>query len=721
VKQVVQSQRGGKLRVADVPAPLLRSTNVIVQTAASLISAGTERSMVEVARKSLLGKALARPDQVRKVMQSVKQVGWQATFQKVNSRLDALDPLGYSAAGVVLAVGPRVRGIAVGDRVACAGAGYASHAEIIAVPATLCTRVPADVSFDDAAYATVGAIALQGVRQAEPRLGDVVGVIGLGLLGLITVQLLRANGCRVVAIDPDASRCDRARSFGADVAVSPSDGFLTTAVQGYGTGGLDAVIITAASTSAGPVELAGQLSRDRGRVVIVGAVPITVPRSPFYEREIEIRLSRSYGPGRYDPEYEEQAHDYPIGYVRWTEGRNLGAVLDLIQQGKLNVSALTTHRFWIEEAERAYAVIDGSANEPHLGVVLRYHEREAGAGQTAQPITISPKTGGAERVVLGVIGAGSFAQGTLLPPLAADSQVFLKTIATASGLSARAVAERLKFQACAADAAAVLADAEVNAVLVATRHDSHASFVAQAVAAGKAVFVEKPLAVDAEQLAQVAEAVAANPNALVMVGFNRRFAPLFTSMRTFFAGSPEPLLMTYRVNAGYIPPEHWVHDPVQGGGRIIGEVCHFVDLMTVLAGDQVVEVQAVGVPDGGRYRQDNVVATLRFSKGSVGTIIYAANGDRSLEKERLEVMSAGRSAVLEDFRALVCHENGRSTRKRQTQDKGHRAEIAAFVQAVKGGEASPVPVAGAIHVTEVTMAIVAALATGSSVTVGDFA
>lgn len=721
MKQVVQSQRGGKLRVADVPRPLLRSSNVVVQTAASLISAGTERAMVEVAKKSLLGKALARPDQVKQVLQSVKQVGWQATFQKVNSRLDALDPLGYSAAGVVIAVGPRVSGIAVGDRVACAGARYANHAEIIAVPANLCARVPEGVSLDDAAYATVGAIALQGVRQAEPRLGDVVGVIGLGLLGLITVQLLRANGCRVVAIDPDASRCERARGFGADVAVSPDDTVLQAAVQSYGAGGLDAVIVTAASKSAGPIELAGQLSRDRGRVVVVGAVPIVVPRSPFYEREIEVRLSRSYGPGRYDPQYEEHAHDYPIGYVRWTEGRNLGAILDLIQQRRLDVGALTTHRFWIEEAEKAYALIDGTISEPHLGVLLRYHEPSEAQTAPDRPIDVGTRTAAAGKVVIGVIGAGNFAQGVLLPPLSGDDRVQLKTIATASGITARAVAERFKFQACAADSEAVLSDPDVTAVIVATRHDSHAPLVARAVAAGKPVFVEKPLALDAEQLAEVIAAVSARPDALVMVGFNRRFAPMVASLRDFFAGTPEPLLMTYRVNAGYIPPEHWVHDPAQGGGRILGEVCHFVDLLTMLAGDRVEEVSVVGLPDGSRYRQDNVVATLRFRRGSVGTIIYAANGDRALEKERIEVTSAGRAAVIDDFRSLTCYEKGRAHRTRRVGDKGHKAELAAFVEAVKSGGASPIPFAEAVHATEVTLAIVAALATGSSVSVGEFA
>jgi predicted dehydrogenase len=392
-----------------------------------------------------------------------------------------------------------------------------------------------------------------------------------------------------------------------------------------------------------------------------------------------------------------------------------------LQQRRLDVNTLTTHRFWIEEAEQAYAVIDGSAAEPHLGVLLRYHERETDTGHPAQPITIASRPAVTGRVVMGVIGAGSFAQGTLLPALASDDQVHLKTIATASGLTARAVAERLKFQACAADATAVLSDADVNAVLVATRHDSHAALVAQAVAAGKAVFVEKPLAVNAEQLAHVVETVAAHPSALVMVGFNRRFAPLVTPLCAFFAGTPEPLLMTYRVNAGYVPPEHWVHDPDSGGGRIVGEVCHFVDLMTMIAGDRVVEVQATGLPDSGRYRQDNLVATLRFSRGSVATVIYAANGDRALEKERLEVMSAGRSAVLDDFRVLTCYEKGRATKRRQAVDKGHRAELAAFVQAVKTGAASPVPFVDAVHVTEVTLAIVAALATGSSVIVGDFA
>jgi predicted dehydrogenase len=393
----------------------------------------------------------------------------------------------------------------------------------------------------------------------------------------------------------------------------------------------------------------------------------------------------------------------------------------LLQQRRLDVGVLTTHRFWLEEAEQAYAVIDGSASEPHLGVLLRYHEPPAGTSQTEAAIVISPRPVTNGPVVIGVIGAGSFAQGTLLPALAADGRVQLKTIATASGLTARGVAERFKFQNCAADAAAVLADSGVNAVVVATRHNSHASLVATAVGAGKAVFVEKPLAVDAEGLAQVVDAVSARPDALVMVGFNRRFAPLVTRLRAFLSGSPEPLLMTYRINAGHVPADHWVHDPEQGGGRIIGEVCHFVDLLAFLAGDQVMEVQAAALPDGGRYRQDNVAVTLRFARGSVGTIVYAANGDRALEKERIEVMTAGRSAVLDDYRTLTCYEQGRRRRSTMGVDKGHRAELRAFVQSVERGEPSPVSFRDAVHVTEVTLAIVAALSTGTGVLLSELA
>ena len=729
MKQVVQQQRTGHLKVVEVPAPALRPEGVLVRSVYSLISAGTERAKVAVARKNLIGKALARPDQVRQVLQTYRQIGLAATYQKVTSKLDALSPLGYSSAGVVIAAGERAGGLRVGDRVACAGGGYANHAELAYVPHTLCAKAPEGVRLDEAAFATLGAIALQGVRQAEPRLGEAVGVIGLGLLGLLTVQLLKANGCRVVGLDLNASRCELARQLGADAAADPGDPALEALACRFSPGGLDAVILTAATSSSEPVRLAGRLARQRARVVAVGAVGMQVPRTPFYEKELDLRLSRSYGPGRYDPQYEEQGRDYPIGYVRWTEGRNLAAVLDLLAQGKLDVKRLATHRFPIEEAEQAYALIENKTGEPYLGVLLEYPHSEPGLTSLSaaplscqQPIAVQPYKNGPGQVGIALIGAGSFAQSMLLPHLKGHPSARLRLVVTPGGLTARSVAERSRFELCASGAEAAFNDSEVRLAVIASRHDSHAELARRALKAGKAVFVEKPLALTREELQGVVEAYheteIENPNPeiknpkFLMVGFNRRFAPLVAALKEFLVGVSEPLLMHYRVNAGFIPKEHWTQDMEQGGGRVLGEVCHFVDLLYYLAGSPPVEVSACALPDLGRYTGDNLAATLRFANGTVGTISYAANGDRGLEKERLEVFGGGRAAVLEDFRRLVLAAGGRKTVKKSRADKGHRAEMLALMEAVQGGQPEPIPFAQCVQVTLATFGIWEALRSG---------
>jgi predicted dehydrogenase/threonine dehydrogenase-like Zn-dependent dehydrogenase len=723
MKQIVQQQRTGRLSIAEVPAPSLRPEGLLVRTAYSLISAGTERAKVTVARKNLLGKALARPDQVRQVLQSARQLGLQATYQKVTSRLDALSPLGYSSAGVVLAVGARAAGFAPGDRVACAGGGYAVHAEIVYVPRNLAAHVPDEVGLDEAAFATLGAIALQGVRQAGPQLGETVGVIGLGLLGLLTVQLLRSAGCRVVGVDLSAARCALARQLGADAAVAPSDPALDALVRRYGPAGLDAVILTAATPSDEPIRLAGRLARDRARVVVVGDVGLDVPRSPFYEKELDVRLSRSYGPGRYDTHYEEQGLDYPVGYVRWTEGRNLSAVLDLLAQHKLDVRALTTHRFALDDAERAYALIEGKTREPHLGVLLEYAVGAPFAGAqrvpAAEVISVTPpRVASGVRVGLALVGAGNFAQSMLLPALREHAHVRLRTVVTPGGLTARSVAERAGFEQAAADPAVALDDPEVNLVLIASRHDSHAELAARALAAGKAVFVEKPLALTRDELAAVRAAYVAAPNPFLMAGFNRRFAPLVVALRAFVAAAGEPLLMHYRVNAGFIPREHWTQDPVIGGGRVLGELCHFADLLLFLAGQPPVEVYARALPDQGRYSRDNVAVLVHFADGSAGTITYAANGDRGLDKERLEVFGGGRAAALDDFRELTLSAGGRRRVRRAGPDKGHRAEMLALVDALVAGQPAPIPFAQLVQATELTLAVVESLDSGGPVALG---
>ncbi len=717
MKQIVQQQKNGRLEVADVPAPMLQPQGVLVQTAFSLISAGTERAKVEVAQKSLLGKAMARPDQVRQVVQTYQQLGFQATYQKVVNKLEALSPLGYSTAGIVVAVGEQVTGLKVGDKVACAGGGYASHAEIIYVPQNLCAPVPSGVPLAQAAYTTLGAIAMQGVRQAEPALGETVGVIGLGLLGLLTVQLLRAAGCRVVGLDVNPVRCTLARELGADVAASPHDADLEAEARRYSPAGLDAVILTAATRSSDPIVLAAHLARERARLVVVGAVGMDIPRSPFYEKELEVRLSRSYGPGRYDPEYEEKGRDYPIGYVRWTEGRNMVAFLGLLAQGKLDMAPLTTHCYPVEEAETAYQLIQGEMEAPFLGVLLDYGVDEAVVPEfpTRTPIRVTTAAGPPRPVVLALLGAGSFAQSMLLPHLQKNEAVSLRLVVTPSGLTARSVAEKAGFALCAADPETALVDEQVNLVVIASRHDSHADLVRRSLQAGKSVFVEKPLALTPTQLAEVTKTYAELSRPFVMVGFNRRFAPLVRSLRTFLAPVGEPMLLYYRVNAGYIPPDHWIQDREIGGGRLVGEVCHFVDLLLHLVRQPVTQVFAYGLPDGGRYNQDNITAVLRFADGSVGTILYAANGDKRLPKERIEVFAAGKAAVLDDFRQLTLVSNGKQTVEKSRPDKGHGAEMAALVTAVQRDSDEPVPFSESVLVTQTMFAIATSLATGEPV------
>jgi predicted dehydrogenase/threonine dehydrogenase-like Zn-dependent dehydrogenase len=688
MKQIVQNLRG-EVRLTDVPAPAIRPGGVLVRTVCSVLSPGTERTNVERSRRSIFAKARERPELARQVIERMLREGWSSTMRSVNDRLDALIPMGYSSAGIVEAVGEGVRELRVGDRVACAGGGYASHAELVWVPELLCARVPADVaqevSLRDAAFATLGSIALQGIRQAGLRLGETVAVTGLGLIGLLSVQLAKANGCRVVAADLDAERIALARRLGADAAVRAGEEYEAAVRQATGGRGADAVLLTAATDSAEPVREAGRLARDRAVLVIVGAVPADLPRSPYFEKELEVRFSRSYGPGRYDPAYEEGGHDYPIGYVRWTEQRNMEAFLDLLAQGRVTLDPLVTHRFPIAEAERAYAVLmDGSSRA--LAIVLDYPSRPDPTTRvdlkTSPASARSALTG---TVRIGLIGASGFARAVMIPALASLRDVRLRGLAAGHGLNARSVAEAAGFEYCTSDPAELLADPEVDAVMIATRHGLHAGQVVAALEAGKRVFVEKPLCLDEDQLARILAAWAAAGRPPLMVGFNRRFSPHTHRVRELFAGRRDPLAVHYRINAGMLPPTSWILDPAEGGGRILGEVCHFADLAAALVGAQPVHVTAETVaPDG-------VAAMLRFPDGSVASVHYVSGGHAGVPKERIEVIGAGLVAVVDDFRTTSWSGPGGTGKlAERTQDKGHRAEFTEFIRAVRAGE-QPAP------------------------------
>ncbi|MDD5542169.1 MAG: bi-domain-containing oxidoreductase [Acidobacteriia bacterium] len=718
MKQVIQTQRGGELRLEEVPVPVVRPGGVLVRTAFSLISSGTERANVQGAKKNLLAKALERPDQVRQVFESIRQVGLGATFQKVMGRLETFTPLGYSSAGVIVQAGSETSGFTPGDRVACAGTGYANHAEFAFVPKNLVAGIPGGVGLDEAAFATVGAIAMQGVRQAGSSLGETVGVIGLGLVGLLTVQILKAAGCRVFGVDINPQRCKIGADLGVDTVTTPDDEALTTKVRQLNPAGLDAVIVTAATESSAPLELAAKISRDRGRIVVVGSVGMEIPRAPFYEKELEVRLSRSYGPGRYDPEYEERGHDYPVGYVRWTEGRNLEAFLDLIARRKVDVKTLITHRFPLRGLQHAYALIEGKSEEPYLGVLLEYAAPAPAMEVTMQPpIRVRPEARRGGKIGVALIGAGDYAQSMLLPHLKHHPSLHLRTVVTPSGLTARSAAERHGFELCAADSESAFADPEVQLVIIASRHDSHVQLASRALAAGKAVFLEKPLALNREQLGQVSEAYQAAASPFLMVGFNRRFAPLVAGLRDFVSEMREPMLLQYRVNAGYVPLEHWTQNADEGGGRIVGEVCHFVDLLMYLVGHPPLEVAAYALPNRDHYNQDNLAITIRYADMSIGTITYSANGDRAVEKERLEIFGGGRAAVLEDFHTLTLAAAGKQRVLRSKSDKGHRTEIFSTIEALKQGHGAPIPFEQSVLTSEVTFAILQALATGQPVRV----
>ena len=704
MKQLLQNIKTGKSSVEDVPVPSLQKGQVLVKVAASLVSAGTERMVVEFAEKSLVGKARSRPDLVRQVVDKARREGLVNTAQAAFNRLDQPMALGYSTAGTIVALGEGLDGFQVGQRVACAGSGYAVHAEYNVVPRNLLTPLPDNVDFESAAFTTLGAIALHGFRLVEAQIGENVAVIGMGLVGLLTAQIATAAGCNVLGIDIDPTRISLASSLGLRAvrrAEAVSSSAAWTAERGF-----DAILICADTSSNDPVELAGAIARDRARVVATGAVGLTFPRKIYYEKEISFINSRSYGPGRYDSSYEEQGKDYPLGYVRWTEGRNFEAVVDLMARGKLNVQPLITHRFDINEAAQAYEVITGKRNEPFLGVVLTYPEEETKEeGRVIFPSIVHRPS---SVVRLGVLGAGQFANSILLPSIKKSDDIELVGIASTGGLHAQHAGKKFGFQYATSDEDEIINDPNVNTVAILTRHNTHAELIVKALKAGKHVFVEKPLAITPPQLRSIEEQLLITNNCLLMAGFNRRFAPLAQQLQSLVSTQSVqgPKYIHYRVNAGPIPLNHWTHDPEIGGGRIIGEGCHFVDFITFLVGAVPISVTAHALPNNSKYRDDNVSMTFTFPDGSIGIVDYLANGDKSFPKERVEVFCGGQIAVLRDFVSLQTVKDGKKKEVKGVQNKGWVEEWKTFVKSIREEGQPPIPYEQLIGSANATFAAV---------------
>ena len=719
MKAVLQNVKTGTISVDEIPAPLVRAGTVLVRNVYSLVSAGTEKAVLDFSKSNYLQKARQRPDLVRKVLRRAKNEGLWQTYKIVANLIDQPIALGYSSAGVVVAVGDGITDVSVGDRVACAGLFVATHSEYVSVPRNLLVPMPAGVAFDEASFVTLGAIAMQGVRLAALELGEQVVVFGLGLVGMISAQLAMANGCRVIGVDISPERLERARSFGVE-AVQAGDGVASTILALTGGFGADKVLMCAATSSNDPIEGVPTYTRQKGTVVIVGDVALNVPRRAYFEKEIDIRISRSYGPGRYDPSYEEGGVDYPYAYVRWTENRNMQSFLDLMARRRLDIGALVTHRFDIAEARRAYDVIDGTTKEPHLALLIRYAPDDVAAEAPPAPV-IAPASSAprGEQLRIGLIGAGNFAKAFLLPAFQAQPGVRLQVVCTASGVSAAAVAKKYDARATSR-VEDVFDDPSVDLVMIATRHNTHADYVVRALDAGKAVYVEKPLALTVEELELIKAAyhrqLAMGRQPFLMVGYNRRFSPLATSLRGVFARCDEPLAMVYRVNAGTVAAGEWVQDVRVSGGRVIGEGCHFVDFLAFVSGSVPVDVSAAALVVPPPALTDNLSMTLRFANGSIGTIHYFANGHSSLPKEYVEVFGGGVAAQLLNFKSLqVAGAKASGRTKYFGQVKGFEEEATAVVSALCAGKPAPIAFDDLYRTSLATFAVERALATGGRI------
>jgi len=713
MKQLAQKLKDGKMEVIEAPVPVAAKGMLLVRNAYSVISAGTEGSTVSAARKSLIGKAKERPQQAKQMIDLFMQAGPVQAYRAAMKKLDSYSPLGYSSAGYVIGIGDGVTGFSMGDKVACAGSS-ANHSEIISVPQNLCVKLSSEADLKKAAYNTLGSIALQGIRQADLRLGESCVVIGLGLLGQLTCLLLKAGGNKVIGIDIDPNMVDIIKDR-IDIAATRNDPGLAEKIDSF-TGGIgaDAIIITAAANTTDPVNFAGRIARKKGRVVIVGNVPTGFEREPFYYRkELELLMSCSYGPGRYDTLYEEKGIDYPVAYVRWTERRNMQIFQELISSGKIDTDYLTTHTFSLENAEAAYKLIL-DRNEPFIGIVIKYDD----APEFTKKLILNKNhnSSGTEDISVAFIGAGSYATGHLLPNIPKEKWIKRTGIMTASGLSSRSVAERFGFNFCTSDENEIIENQEINTVFIATRHNTHAEYALKALTHGKNVFVEKPLCLSYEELQPIYNFISQEKtNKILMVGFNRRFSPLSEFIRDHVGTGP--MSMIYRINAGSIPADSWIQDKSTGGGRIIGEVCHFLDFLTFINGSLPDQVQAFSLPDPFAHN-DTININIKFRNGSIGTVCYYANGSGNLFKEYLEIYKDGTTAIMKDFKSVDIFTSKKNITKKLTfQDKGQAAMVRTFLSAIKNGGQSPIPFEDISAVTLSTFKVLESLKSGSIISI----
>lgn len=723
MNSISQNYKSGKIKNINSPIPALKGRGVLVKTIFSVVSIGTEGMKVREGKMSLLEKAKARPDQVKKVFQSVQQIGMKATYEKAMNRLDSLTPLGYSLSGTIIEVGKGAEEFTVGQRVACAGAGYANHAEINFIPKNLVVAIPDNVKMEHAAFTTIGAIAMQGYRQSEMQLGETACVIGLGLIGQLLVQILRAAGINIIGFDLSSERCDLAMKLGAKLADIPNSVDLLSNVNAITNGnGVDCVFITAGGDTNKPVELAVEIARDRGRVVDIGKTKLDLPWKDYYEKELDVRFSRSYGPGRYDHNYEEKGIDYPLGYVRWTEKRNMQSFLDLIAKGSLDLDPIISAIYPFDEAEQVYEKI-GEGKEKGLGILFSYPEKiEVERIPIVFKKNVEKRKEKREIIRIGVIGAGNYASTMLLPHLVKNQDVSMVEVATATGLSAENTRRKFPFQRVSTDYKAMLNSEDIDAVIIATRHKSHATMVSEALGAKKTVFVEKPLAIDLEGLEDVRKSVVESGNDRLQVGFNRRFSPGIVKIKDLFKNTRKPITICYRIQAGQVESGSWYLDPEEGS-RFIGEAGHFFDVFSFLTDARPVSAFACSIRPAKPTPDDleNISVIVDYDDGSVANLVYLTQGGIKLPKEFLEVHGSGRTVQLHNFEYLLIYEGKKRKKVKLGRiNKGQNEEMNAFVNAIKNGNDMPIPVQSLFDTALVTIASVDSVKKSSRINIRDY-